>query len=582
MMKSIVKHLLVMILGYSITATGLECDPVDTQNAGASCLPVKAEEASCAKRDISFDYSTQLDRCFGEGKDKEYDNSICYNVQSTIDAEISCESDESCSSTNVPTPDLNLTFTITPFVFSCYNLSITVNNVETEPYRLLVVYRRKSYCLCISADQSELNLTLKYTLQDDDKIEISTPLTSLDTRTFRSPRYCAHSERHIRYDPSTCGLPQLEKPSSIVLQCNEAHTRISWEPACYKYPGTNECIVPDQTMPDQVTYYYLTLITGNVERNKTHYSVRNTTAVTVNVSSIIDFELYAYSPCSGLYQRALNQLEYPVGCSQPANCTNSNNSANCATSLISSCNIIAPTPSPSTEMKTDPTSAPSRNNHLAVYIAAGVGGLVILITALVVIVVICILRRPSTSQPTHNTCVSGDYTLVRQESPSQCDCSVLVVYSSSTPELETMAIMQKLGHYIQNQEKGIGSYLQDTRKPQEDLIGWITKHHKKANAVFCVCNEEFSRDWENSFSAQSNDSDVAVRTLRQLFEGELHRGPEAVMKYAVVLPKPSDKVFIPTILLNQCKIDMSDTERLVKFVRQAKSRPSVLSTAQVK
>ena len=521
---------------YSISITSEQdvhvyCEPDSTKGPlihGASCLYVKGREGSC-NGDFQFEYGNKSKECFGKGTGKGLDISEkkC----------ISCPNEAALDS------EPQVTWSFIPINLRYYTLSITVNLTSKESYVIYLDYKGH-YCFCMASNETELNLTLVYSL---DLIRLSVGHHSY---TFQSPQHCA-DYKHIPYDGATCGLPQLEKPRNIVLQCNETHTKISWEPACYMYPGTNECVVPDQVT------YYLTIRTGNFDN---YFAIHNTTAVTVNVSPILYFGLYAYSHCSGFYQYRLQRLENVLGCSKPAEYADSC-SSNCAAS-----NIFTPTPSPSAEVGTDPTSSPSHNNHLAVYIAAGVAGLVILITALVVIVVLCKKKGEPTRIPR--------YVRVQQE----CDCSVLVVYSSSTPELETMAIMQKLGRYIQNQEKGIGSYLQDTRKPQDDLIGWITDHHQKADAVFCVVNEEFSRDWENSFSAQSSDSDVAVRTLRQLFEGELQRGPEAVMKYAVVLPKPSDKVFIPAILLNQCRFYMSDTERLASFVRHGQSS---ISTAQV-
>ena len=74
--------------------------------------------------------------------------------------------------------------------------------------------------------------------------------------------------------------------------------------------------------------------------------------------------------------------------------------------------------------------------------------------------------------------------------------------------------------------------------------------------MFCVCNKEYGRDWDS----KSEKGVAAVHILKMLFQGDC--SPE---KYAVVLSKPADKVFVPALLKALPHINLVDATSLMKF-----------------
>ena len=76
--------------------------------------------------------------------------------------------------------------------------------------------------------------------------------------------------------------------------------------------------------------------------------------------------------------------------------------------------------------------------------------------------------------------------------------------------------------------------------------------------MFCACNEEFERDWEN----KSGDSVAAMHTLKMLFQGDF-----SSRKYVAVLVKSADKVFIHACLKGLPHINITDTQALAKFAK---------------
>ena len=524
----------------------MACEPTLSDTPPASCLPVGDNVKSC-NGPTQFDYGEQQRRCFAaiEVEHQLLDHRECPPFPSNTPGD--------------PNAKIDISSNFIPHNLNYFNLSISLripDSSNVEYYEVLLEYDYDAVRVsrgfdCVVIDEPQHNFTLRYKRKSnqDVKIRVTVRTSPIDLYSkligLKAPQFCADTGLNMPYDSCTCGLPRLEMPTNIALQCNATHTTMSWDPAYYIKPGSNDHIVPDEVS------YYLTLTT--CDGKILYFTIDNTTAVTLNVSQYFEFKLYAYSPCSGLYQYVMNQLSTVLGCSWPARCTDSSINSCCVASAPSVC----PSPSPSVRT-TDPTDS-SHDYHLTVTVIAVALAILIIITVLIVVVVILKCRRGGTREEMY-------VRVCRQNSPSPpCEFSALVIYSSSTPDPEQHVIMEKLGPYVYDL---IGSYLQRTRRPKQTLIDWITEHHEKANVVFCVCNAEFYRDWENDGTRQySTDGSVAVRTLRHIYEGDLKTGPESVYKYAVVLAKPTDEVFIPAILRKQHKFDLSDTASLVNFAR---------------
>ena len=311
-------------------------------------------------------------------------------------------------------------------------------------------------CVCISASlTNEYSFILGYGEYTSVKVEVDTfphTLTSAVVKTIVPPTDCADYERGIAFDEQTCGLPQYEKPRNISLRCNSTHTNISWDMPYYREPG--EVISTSHSEPD-IDTYYLTVSTCDGQKN--YFTIRNSTEVTINTSMNFDFFLYGYSPCSGFYEYNRRNLHDVLGCSQPARCTDVQDSEMpcCLASPFSVC----PTPTPST------SSIPG-DEHLVVYILPSAGSMIL--TMIILIAVITICYRTLRNKPTR--------TYVYQparKSPSPCAFSALIIYSPNTPELEKYAITQQLGPYMYLQ--GVESFLLTTRLPRQALIHWITE-----------------------------------------------------------------------------------------------------------
>ena len=560
------------------------CNPV-RQDASAAvpglfCHPVGEQKESC-NSDIPFSYSDKRKECFGDDISRALDATVPVEDGSrfeTIDLKNFtamgtvgyCPQSPSStpfgkcitpSGTLGGTNNLSIIYDISPFNFDYYNITVRVSlpdssNAHVGAYGILLMKENDvKSCVCINSSfTNEHSFIRRYPGNKNEH----TITIKADTfpRTLTSPAVkegilppseCFDYER-VPYDKETCGLPQYEKPRNVRLRCNATHTNMSWDTPYYRAPGELNSI--NHSEPDLNTYY-LTVITCDGQNN--YFTIRNSTEVTINTSKNFDFILYGYSPCSGLYDHHNQTIKGVVGCSLPALCTDASQDSDiscCVASPILSC--VTPTPT-----STPGSSSVPGNEHLVVYYSSGCAvGLFILI------VIIAIVLCSTVHYKTRHRPMRVIYDILRKKSPSPCAYSALVMYSLNSPEVDKCTIAQHLGPDLQDLQ-GVEIFLFDTRPPRETIVHWITDSYRKANAVFCVCNKEFSEDWESdSTGVHYSDSTIAIQTLRKLFEGDIASGTE---KYAVVLTKPSDENFIPLILRGLPRFSMSDTPALAKF-----------------
>jgi hypothetical protein len=551
--------------------TAIACGPVRQDTSAAPeliCHPVGEQEESC-NSDVPFLSDKKLKDCFGDSVNNyvgetslvedgsRYELADLRNFTKTGTVGYCPQSPNSMPFGKCITPSgsigstkLNITHNFSPYNYLHYNLTIRVDslNAYVEAYGLLLTRNGVTTCVCINASfTNEYSFILGYGEYTSVEVKVDTfprTLTSAVVKTIVPPTDCADYERGIAFDEQTCGLPQYEKPRNVSLRCNSTHTNISWDMPYYREPG--EVISTSHSEPD-IDTYYLTVSTCDGQKN--YFTIRNSTEITINTSMNFDFLLYGYSPCSGFYEYKRRNLHDVLGCSQPAGCTDVQDSEMpcCLASPLSVC----PTPTPSA------SSIPG-DEHLVVYILPSAGGMIL--TMIILIAVIAVCYRILRNKPTRVTYI---YCPVAKKSPSPCAFSALIMYSPNTPELEKNAITQQLGPDLQ----GVESFLLTTRLPRQALIHWITEKYEKSDAVFCICNEEFREDWESdSAGTHCSDDAVVVRTLRKLFEGDIAPGAKMPKRYAVVLTKPRDEDVIPSILRGLPRFNMSDSRALAGFV----------------
>ena len=507
------------------------------------CAAVVSSERTCTTDSrCGGDFNSQLGACFGSDVQKEVGPPEC----------------DHCSDADGSAPDpgeVDIEVEFVPVSIYHFNVSVRLPQAPgVQQYDLRVTIKDSTLastmeifdsCACTSV--TRYNLTLSYH-KERDSIDLAIVVKTFPgghlklDKIYNYPRHCADHERRIPYDTTTCGLPRLQKPTILPLYCNGTHTTISWNKTVSYISPVNQ-----QKVWVNVSRFYLVIV--DEFNDKKHYDVNNATEVTVNTTKVVKVSLHAFDKCSGLYERKLNRTPY-ARCSVPACCSNTSR-GDCSQKV--SCYQPSVT---STAISAVFTPLPTVNNSprqdedhlLPIYYAAGAAGGILVLVATVIIVMLVIRWRVSIS----------DYGRIRPPSPSQR--SALIIYSPSTPEEEKRVILQSFVK-IQNQV-GIECILQDMRKPRISLVDWISQHYKNAGTVFCVCNEEFQCDWENS-RPLSEDSAVAVQTLRLLFQGDLTS--VQLRKYAVVLSKPTDEVFVPELLKALPHINLSDTPNLMKF-----------------
>ena len=536
--------LLLAVLVSSTTVSGqLVCEPGESTTPPASCILVTGSGDGCtSSRDAltaTDAYNAALVGCFGEKVNLFQDPGGCEHCPG--------------SASGVPGPEAsNISAVFLPLNYRFFNLSVRLPEVSGVAYEVRVYGNDELFCACCTGETSH-NFTLAYTpgvnVVTFQLQVLAFPGGEVFYKDLAYPENCAQ----VPYDVSTCGLPRLETPTNVSLECNGSHTTISWSRAVSYISPAHETVFID------VDTFYLTI--RDCDNQQTRFVVRNTSTVTVNTSAVTDLSIHAYSQCSGLYQYREDSRNVSLaGCSLPTYCAGTSycrsvGPRTCYGRLACeppSVTISHPLPTPQNTIVFVPPSV--ERNFLPVYIATGIAGaILILVTA--VVIVIFIVRRPPPPPPPWYDRIPG-----HSPSPPPRHSAALVIYSPSTQQQEKNVVLQGFAD-MHNLRVGVESLLQDARRPQDTLVTWISDNYARANAVFCVCNREFKSDWETG--APSEDSSVAVQTLRLLFEGDL--GSVELKKYAVVLSKPTDEEFIPPLLKSLPRINLADTPALAKF-----------------
>ena len=431
------------------------------------------------------------------------------------------------------------------------------------------------HCVCIN---SSLNLT-QYSFTVDYKTRKDSITATVFTfphasdanddlfkrfvKKTSTPSSCADYQSGLQYSPDTCGLPRYGKPRHIKVEQNGTHTVISWEKPCFAHSTACDLFGHGLVYVNPETYF-LTLTYGN---DKYYLEVSNATEVVLNTSENLHVKVQAYIPCSGLYEYRYNNEGSGNGCSLPgevededaetevAACCPFVSSSTLPTYLYTSPSILIPThrytstsifiPTPSLTL----SATPSFSRKVTFIVSATI---VVVLVPLVITAATCLIirqycRRPPMPKPS-----------VFLEKLSM-NIPVLVVYSPRTPEVERKAIQQTLVFDLRDQY-GIASHAPELRNEKHSLYDWMTEHHERAHAVFCVCNRYFYEEWNQTANLENNPS--AVYLFKSLFEGNIKSN-----KYAIVLTDTADSMYVPPLLRHRQKYAIDDPVGITRFAR---------------
>ena len=276
-------------------------------------------------------------------------------------------------------------------------------------------------------------------------------------------------------------------------------------------------------------------------------------------------KVQAYIPCSGLYEYRYNNEGSGNGCSLPGEVEDEDAETEVAaccplvssstlptypymstsipisTHRYTSTSIFIPTPSLTL------SATPFSRKVTFIISATIVAVLVLVSTATTCLIIRQYCRRPPMPK---STVFLGNLSM---------NIPVLVVYSPRTPEVERKAIQQTLVFDLRDQY-GIASHAPELRNEKHSLYDWMTEHHERAHAVFCVCNRYVYEEWNQTANLENNPS--VVYLFKSLFEGNIKSD-----KYAVVLTDAADSMYVPPLLRHRQKYAIDDPVGITWFAR---------------
>ena len=435
-----------------------------------------------------------------------------------------------------------------PGFVSAYSLWVTGNMIPSPGY----------YCVCIN---SSLNLT-KYSFTVDYKtsnnLNISATVFTFPHASgaiddfFKrkvertgAPSSCADYQSGLQYNRDTCGLPRYGKPKHIKVKQNGTHTVISWEKPCFARSSACDLLGHGLVYVDPETYF----LTLTYDNDKYYLEVSNATEVVLNTSENLHVKVQAYIPCSGLYEYRYNNEGSGNGCSLSGEVEDFETDVAACCPFVSSSVLPTPTliPSPLVTL----SAAPPFPSQVALIVSATttVAVLILLITT-----TICLIGRYFRKRKFRK---HQRYDMFLDE--PILNIPVLLVYSPRTPEVERKAIQQTLVFDLRDQY-GIASHAPELRNEKHSLYDWMTEHHERAHAVFCVCNRYFYEEWNQTANLENNPS--AVYLFKSLFEGNINSD-----KYAVVLTDVADNTYVPPLLKCRQKYMIDDLVGITRFAR---------------
>ena len=457
-------------------------------------------------------------------------------------------------------------------------------------------------CVCLNASHRNYTFTyngdLQYKTSDNYMLVAQVMMLPLDgnnvdpqgTNTKKNNTRFPSTCRDLPYDPIHCEPPEYDPPKNVHAYSSihglggnnseEMSIRVSWGP-------------PQVTSPyPQPTVYYVQVQDASHDLRVFNVKTNNTHSVSIhhlNESLTYNVNIVTYVSCSDGDHR---------GCSFPSNWvkvvpepSSSPIPMPSTTMAVSSIIISTVTASPTATPLSG--ALPSGNNITEpIVIASSIAG--VLILAIVVAIVIVIARKCLTYSKRDFTKVSSCDSLqididvhspqtVEVEAPpptlynsSHNDYSpppnstshshtVLVVYSPDSSEYDERLILQLL---VRELRKRSINAVTPRDLQRGNLPLWMEDQMKKADAVLCVCDEAFYKEW-NKNPETTYTSRAVVHSLKAIIGGSLSQSKDLSTFLGIVLLKQSDKRFIPSNYLAGTQSFLVDEiENIARFVAQ--------------
>jgi len=468
---------------------------------------------------------------------------------------------------------------------------------------------------CVCLDASQRNYTFNYNnhLVYKEGYQLLARVSMLpcgeyttDTMPFPSSCYA------LPYDLIHCRLPPYSSPTNVrayrsihhMETSMEKSIQISWEPPESQYP--------------EPTMYYVQV--NDQDLGGYIFKATNTTSVSVhhlNISVMYQVRVRTYVPCSG----PLNSHGCSFATSWVQVMSEPSSSTILPMPMFSSAMVAESTPSSTlvaTTTASTPSSAmvamttvstpspvlpesktPPSGNNIAIPVAGSVGGALLVVIIVLISIIIAVKRRvhkqsryeslPSTSIDDHSPpqlIVRSGYpphdsneTVTVQVGYSQHDWNstlpvqsdhcqqnashtALVIYSLDSSERDEHLVLQYL---ISDLRKYNIAAVTPKNLQRGNLPFWIEEQVKKADAVLCVCNEAFFKEWTSNPSTVYTSRAVA-HSLKSFIGGTLSQA-EDLSKFGIVLLKQSDKQFIPSrYLAGTPSFLIEETGNIARFV----------------
>ena len=292
-MSLLVVTILIFCSSYTVLGQ-LSCDPGVFSSAGAVCRRIEKREEACKS------FAKCLDNCFWPGVRIDDSTSGCTPCGAT--------------SNGNSIPNVNVTYKFVPYKFSYFKLFVQLSAVSEVEYELeLILPYEAPVCVCTS---ESFSFIVEYVRIDLGPmiLKVKSFSTEIFARRIPIPQHCGDTERGICYDENICGLPQLQPPTNVTMNCNETHTNILWNKNI-KYnmrPDNNYSLIKSER-------FYLTVKYS--DNTELEFVVFNASSVTLNTTAAMNITLYGYVQCSGLLEKLLKKTS-ATGYSLPVHTSN--------------------------------------------------------------------------------------------------------------------------------------------------------------------------------------------------------------------------------------------------------------------
>ena len=505
---------------------------------------------------------------------------------------------DSGTSCNVPE---SVNITASTFNSDFFNVHVSWSVYEGYPghgFRVRLKQRFNTFidpdyldlgCVCLNASQRNYSF---YKLQYMPNYQLLAQVSMLPAPCVKSsvipfPASCLD----LPYDPIHCRFPAYNSPRnvrayrSIGENSTEKSILISWEPPIVPSP------YPEPTM------YYVEV--SNHDLGGPILKTNNTTSVSVhhlNASTTYQVRVTTYVPCSGARDRfGCKYGSWVQVMSEPSS------SIILPTPMLSSTVVAMTTESPPHSSVIPRSRIPPSGNNIVIPVASSVAGALLLVIVIAISIVIaskCGRGWTGTSRyeilPSDNHCTpvqreyssqtvsvqrisiadhcpppfiveSGypqheqDLSLSVQSDQPRLNAShtVLVIYSLDSSDHDERIILEHLLVGLQRYQ--IAAVTAKTDLVRGNLPLWIEEQMNKADAVLCVCNEAFFKEWNRDSSTDMYTSRAVAHSLSQSKDLSKFIG--------IVLLKQSDRRFIPSAYLAGPQSFLVDeTEDIARFV----------------